>query len=77
SVVTNGRFKGGWTTRHYGRPAEGLHVVQVEIDRALYLDEARIEPHAGFEALRARLGPVLAALAALDLPRGALGLAAE
>jgi N-formylglutamate amidohydrolase len=52
-------------------------VVQVELDRALYLDEARIEPHAGFDALRARLGPVLAALAVLEIPRGALGLAAE
>lgn len=76
-VARNTPFAGAHVAQAYGRPAEGLHVVQVEIDRALYLDEARIEPHAGFEALRARLGPVLAALAALELPRGALGLAAE
>ena len=29
--VLNGRFKGGWTTRHYGRPAEGIHAIQMEL----------------------------------------------
>ncbi|GHF03943.1 N-formylglutamate deformylase [Aliiroseovarius zhejiangensis] len=41
STVTNGRFKGGWTTRHYGRPAEGLHAIQMELAQSTYLtDEA-------------------------------------
>ena len=31
SCVTDGRFKGGWTTRHYGRPAEGVHAIQMEL----------------------------------------------
>lgn len=35
--VTNGRFKGGWTTRHYGRPAEGLHAIQMELAQSSYL----------------------------------------
>ena len=35
----NGRFKGGWTTRHYGRPAEGTHAVQMELACRGYLDE--------------------------------------
>lgn len=35
--VTNGRFKGGWTTRHYGRPAEGLHAIQMELAQTTYL----------------------------------------
>lgn len=41
STVTNGRFKGGWTTRHYGRPTEGLHAIQMELAQSTYLtDEA-------------------------------------
>ena len=35
--VINGRFKGGWTTRHYGRPAEGLHAIQMELAQSSYL----------------------------------------
>ncbi|MCC0065072.1 MAG: N-formylglutamate deformylase [Defluviimonas sp.] len=35
--VLNGRFKGGWTTRHYGRPAEGLHAIQMELAQSTYL----------------------------------------
>ena len=39
SQVTNGRFKGGWTTRHYGRPATGVHAIQMELaDRGYILD---------------------------------------
>lgn len=37
STVLNGRFKGGWTTRHYGRPAEGLHAIQMELAQSTYL----------------------------------------
>ena len=37
--VTNGRFKGGYTTRHYGRPAEGVHAVQMELACRGYLRE--------------------------------------
>ena len=36
-TVVNGRFKGGWTTRHYGRPAEGLHAIQMELAQSTYL----------------------------------------
>jgi len=44
SVTRNRPYAGGYTTRHYGRPRAGVHVLQIEINRALYLDEARIEP---------------------------------
>ena len=37
--VLNGRFKGGWTTRHYGRPREGVHAIQMEIAQCQYMDE--------------------------------------
>lgn len=39
SAVLNGRFKGGWTTRHYGRPQDGIHAIQMEIAMRAYLRE--------------------------------------
>lgn len=39
SHVLNGRFKGGYITRHYGRPAEGAHALQLEMAMSAYLDE--------------------------------------
>lgn len=38
--VLNGRFKGGWTTRHYGRPETGIHAIQMELAQRAYMDEA-------------------------------------
>jgi len=40
TTVLDGRFKGGWTTRHYGRPAEGRHAIQMELAQANYMQEA-------------------------------------
>lgn len=37
SAVLNGRFRGGWTTRHYGRPADGVHAIQMELAQSTYL----------------------------------------
>ncbi len=37
--VTNGRFKGGWTTRHYGQPQQGLHAIQMELACRSYMNE--------------------------------------
>lgn len=39
STVTNGRFRGGWTTRHYGRPGTGVHAIQMELSCRGYIDE--------------------------------------
>lgn len=39
SHVVNGRFKGGWTTRHYGRPDDGVHAIQMELARRGYMAE--------------------------------------
>jgi N-formylglutamate amidohydrolase len=38
--VVNGRFKGGYVTRHFGRPADGIHALQLEVAQACYMDEA-------------------------------------
>ena len=37
--MTNGRFKGGYITRHYGRPADGVHAIQMELACRGYMDE--------------------------------------
>jgi len=37
TTVLNGRFRGGWTTRHYGRPSEGVHTIQMELAQSTYL----------------------------------------
>jgi len=74
-VVRNAPFAGAYITQHYGRPSRGQHVVQIEIDRALYMDEATITPHSGFEAFRAVLGGVIARIAAIGRRR--LPMAAE
>jgi formiminoglutamase len=42
--VTNGRFKGGWTTRRYGQPASGVHAIQMELACRGYMDEPADEP---------------------------------
>ncbi|EHJ95581.1 N-formylglutamate deformylase [Agrobacterium tumefaciens] len=52
--VLNGRFKGGWTTRHYGKPHLGVHAIQIELAQSTHLaDEA--PPFAYDEAKAARL----------------------
>jgi len=66
AVARNTPFAGGYTTEHYGRPARRVHALQIEIDRALYLDEAALAPAAGFARLKADLEGVFAALAGAD-----------
>jgi N-formylglutamate amidohydrolase len=51
-VARNAPYAGGYTTELYGVPADGVHVLQIEINRALYLDEANVRPSPGFAQLR-------------------------
>ncbi len=66
--VLNGRFKGGWTTRHYGRPDENMHAIQIELAQSTYL-AAEAPPWAWDDAkataLRVQLRAFLQSLAAL------------
>ena len=64
SHVTDGRFKGGYITRRYGRPNEGVHAIQLEMALATYMDETRATlAVAAVDAQRvARLRPVLRTL---------------
>lgn len=59
SSILNGRFKGGWTTRRYGRPSEGMHAIQLELAQSTHL-ESEQPPFAYSEAKAARLRPLLA-----------------
>lgn len=65
-VGRNDPYAGGYTTRHYGRPRDGLHAIQIEIARGLYMNEARIEPHAGLARLSADMERLMSRLAVED-----------
>ncbi|MFN4156854.1 MAG: N-formylglutamate deformylase [Gemmobacter sp.] len=62
--IVNGRFKGGWTTRHYGRPAQGIHAIQMELAQATHL-QSEAPPFAYSAEKAARLRPVLARILAI------------
>lgn len=55
SALRNKPYAGGFITEHYGRPARGLHALQIEINRALYMDEVTLEKNADFEAVSGEL----------------------
>jgi N-formylglutamate amidohydrolase len=63
SVRRNDPYAGGYITRHYGRPREGVQALQIEIARDLYMDEARIERLAGFAAVQSAVTRLVAGLA--------------
>lgn len=65
-VARNTPYAGGYTTEHYGQPGRRVHALQVEMNRALYLDEATLTPTSGFERLRGHLDQLTRALAAAD-----------
>ena len=60
SHVFNGRFKGGYITRHYGQPARNIHAVQLEMSQCLYMNEA--SPYAYRPDLAAQVQPLLRTL---------------
>jgi N-formylglutamate amidohydrolase len=65
-VARNTPYAGGYTTEHYGRPHKRVHALQVEINRALYLDEATLSPTSGFEKLRGHIEKLTVKLATAD-----------
>lgn len=58
STVLNGRFRGGWTTRHYGKPDANIHAIQMEIAQSAYL-ENEAPPWAYSETKAKKLRPTL------------------
>ena len=59
SQVVNGRFKGGYITRHYGQPGRGVHAVQLEMCQRCYMDEAADPRSAYDEARAAQVAPLI------------------
>ena len=75
AVALNKPYAGGYITEHYGRPHKDQHVLQIEINRALYMDETSFDKSAGFARLQGDLEAMVRVLAAgisgLAVPRAA------
>ena len=67
-VARNAPFAGAYIAQTYGKPDRGRHVIQVEIDRALYMDEARLRPNDQFETIRNLLTEAVARVCAATRP---------
>jgi N-formylglutamate amidohydrolase len=66
-VARNTPFAGGHTTQTYGRPSERVHTLQIEINRALYVDERTLERSKGYARVRADMSRLAEALSAAAL----------
>ncbi|MCH2076764.1 MAG: N-formylglutamate amidohydrolase [Rhodobacteraceae bacterium] len=67
-VARNAPFAGAYVAQQYGRPSRGQHVIQVEIDRGLYMDEASVTPSADFASFRKLLTQVIEDIAEIGRP---------
>jgi N-formylglutamate amidohydrolase len=66
AVTRNTPYAGGFTTRHYGRPRAGIHALQIELNRALYMEEATLLPTRDLARLTADMTDFVAALGAIE-----------
>jgi N-formylglutamate amidohydrolase len=66
SVARNDPYAGGFVTQNYGRPSSGIHALQIEINRGLYMDESTIARTPGIESLTTDLGKLIAGLTEID-----------
>jgi N-formylglutamate amidohydrolase len=65
-VARNRPYAGGFCTRTYGRPQHGVHALQIELSRHLYMNEVTLEKNAGFGAMRQLVDRLVATLVGLD-----------
>ena len=75
-VSLNKPYAGGYITEHYGRPSAGLHALQIEVNRSLYMDEVSYARSDGFQSLRADIARLSQAMfdmapSLFDVPRAA------
>ncbi|CDZ53787.1 N-formylglutamate amidohydrolase [Neorhizobium galegae] len=79
SAVRNKPYAGGFITEHYGRPVRGLHALQIEINRALYVDEMTLARRPEFPVIAAALSTFMRQMAdfVVDFAGGDSALAAE
>lgn len=59
TVARNDPYAGGFTTRHYGRPQDDRHALQIEVNRSLYMDERSVTPRAYFATLSGHIGRLI------------------
>ena len=69
-VSRNMPFAGAYISQHYGKPKRGQHVIQIEIDRSLYMDEASVKPLANFADFQIRLHKVIREIAEFEAGQG-------
>ena len=67
TTTRNDPYAGGFNTEHYGHPERGLHALQIEINRGLYMDEARLQRGPGLRKLRNDMSKFVTELAKLDI----------
>ena len=67
-VARNRPYAGGFATRSYGRPQHGVHALQIEISRHLYMNEVTLARNEGFKAIVSLIDRLMFALIGLDLP---------
>ena len=65
-VTRNAPYAGGYTTRHYGRPEDKVHAIQIEINRVLYMDEIALARSEGIHSLSAKITRLIETLSGLD-----------
>ena len=73
-VARNAPFAGAFVTQNHGRPARNRHVVQMEIDRSLYMNEQQIRPNNNFAAFKTMIDRVVADITSIgraDIPMAA------
>lgn len=66
-VARNRPYAGGYTTRSYGRPHYGVHALQIEISRSLYMHELTLHPHEGFAPVKSLIDRLIATLLSIDV----------
>ncbi|MBY0510743.1 MAG: N-formylglutamate amidohydrolase [Rhodospirillaceae bacterium] len=63
-VTRNNPYAGGFTTQHYGDPGNGIHAIQIEINRTIYMDEMTLQRRKGFGKLKADLNTMIRGVSA-------------
>ena len=76
-TLRNAPFAGAYVTQTYGRPSRGMHAVQIEIDRALYMNEREIRPNGNYLGFKRVLAGILSEIAEIGKGSGRMPLAAE
>jgi N-formylglutamate amidohydrolase len=68
-VTRNNPYAGGYTTQHYGNPADGVHALQIEINRALYMDEHTLQRRPAFDRVREDMRHIISSVIAFAAAR--------